>query len=163
MANLKQFAKNFERRMNDALEEATSKKVLKEARDLVVNDIKTRVTLGFGVDKTGGSKKRFKGLSSSYVEQRRSLKKKGKLGNNATPKKSNVHQSGQMIEEDLAGTVDGNRIIIGFKTDRSSKIASFVEKTRPFLNFSKGEVQRITKFFRTQITEIFTKALKSFE
>lgn len=159
---LKDFAKNFEKQMNKALEKATSDKVLKEGKDLVVSDMKKRITLGYGVDRTGGSKKKFEKLSDSYVVQRRRDKKKGKLGKNATPKKSNLHKSGKMIEEDLDGIVEGKRIIIGMQTDRSAKIAAFVEKKRPFLNLSKGEVKRITKFFQTQITEIFRKALKSF-
>lgn len=158
---LKDFAKNFEREMNKALEKATGKQVLEEGKDLVVSDIKKRVTLGYGVERTGGTKKRFDRLSSSYVTQRRRDKKKGKLGKNATPKKSNLHKSGKMIEEDLDGVVDGKTIIIGMQTDRSAKIAAFVEKKRPFLNLSKGEVKRITKFFQSQITEIFRKALKS--
>lgn len=165
MAKLKDFRGKLLKKMGEALEEATSKKVLTEGKDLVVNDIKKRVTLGFGVKKNGANRSRFDKLSDGYVTQRRRDRKKGDLGPNAKPKKSNIHRTGQMIEEDLDGIVDANdkTIIIGLATERSAKVAAFVEKTRPFLNLSKGEIQRITKFFRTQITEIFRNKLKSLD
>lgn len=155
---IKDFARNFEKKMSETLEKATSKAVLEEGRDLVVADIKRRVTLGFGVEQTGKGKVRFKRLSDSYITARTRYLD---LGKNAKPKKSNLHQTGQMIEEDLGGVVDDKKIIIGMQSDRSARVAAFVEKTRPFLNLSGAEIKKITKFFRLQITEIFKKSLKN--
>lgn len=161
---LKDFAKKFEQKMDDALDKALSKAVLEEAKDAIVNDIRKRVTLGFGVNKTGGGRVRLKKLSDSYVTARRRYLD---LGKNAKPKKSNLHQTGQMIEEDLGGIVieagDKRNIIIGMNTDRSARVAAFVEKERPFLKLSGPEIKRIIKFFRFQITEIFKKSLKSLD
>lgn len=153
------FQKRYLQKMNKALKEVTGKKLLTEAKDGVVSEIVTRVRLGFGVDKSGARKQKLKKLDSSYVRQR----KKSDLGKGASASKSNLHKTGQMVEEDIGGIVDGNKIIIGMETDRSAKVAAFVSKQRPFLNMSRGEIQRLTKFFKVEITEIFRKLIKNLD
>lgn len=150
---LSQFEEKLTKVLKEGVEEIVSAKFLNEVGDFSVKLIRKRTKLGKGVDKTGGSSRKLDSYSDSYVVQRKRLKKQGKLA--GTPKKSNLTQSGQMLDKGLDHIVDGNRVIIGMNNDDDAQKAAFVSKKRAFLNLSRAEIKQITKKIKLKAQQIF--------
>lgn len=113
---------------------------------------------------TGKELKAFRASKSArkqVTKNRAFLKQHNpKLSSDTSPKKSNLTQTGNMLDEGLGHIVLDNKIHIGMMDGENAKKAAFVSKKRPFLNLSKAEINQITKIIRTRIQAIFKQLLK---
>lgn len=127
----------------------------------MADTVRIRAQLGGSVENTGDKKKSFKRLSPGYVEQRR---KSSKLSSLTTPGKSNVTNTGQMIE-----SIQGKGKQAGFTIAASGsrndgltnkQVADFVEEGgRPFMNFSNLELKKIARLIEEQLVDEINKKL----
>jgi hypothetical protein len=124
--------------------------ILNNAANSLKDDMQARIRKGFGVSEEGGGKSRFKPLSAGYKKQRASMK----LSSTTSKGKSNVTQTGDMIES--MSVKDGQLSITG--RDNIDK-AGWVQKDRPFMHASKQETKRVIENIREQIFKLLDKLL----
>lgn len=127
----------------------------------MADTLRIRAQLGGSVESLGAKKKPFKKLSPGYIEQRRKSKN---LSNLTSPGKSNITNTGQMIESISGkGKSSGFDIILsGSRNDglTNDQVADFVEEGgRPFLNFSDIELKKIARLLEEQLVDEITKKL----
>lgn len=179
------FSKKLDKVLKDAIKEIQRPSNMQKIGMSLRDDVVKRTRLGYGVEKNGANKYRFKPLSDSYVAQRRGklgfwtnangkavpidpsksksaksylAKNRIRLDSNTSPKKSNLTQTGAML--DFVGVLAGvGRFIIGFKTTKQARKASYVSKDRPFMNASKQEIKRVVKDISTRLSIIVKSKL----
>lgn len=153
--------------------------------------IYSRVKLGRGVtsDKAKPQavrNKKLKGLSDSYIQQRKGRLKffkgkqgqtfavekssrfsfsKPKLGPLGKPSKSNLTFSGDMLEAlEFKVTKSGVRVFVNNRIRKdgmtNQEVAEHVSKDRPFLNLSNVEHKRVIQFIEDEIDRRLEKAFK---
>jgi len=126
-----------------------------EAADL----IRKRTRLGYGVSEQGGKKTRLKKLDDGnpkkpYTKRRRQLE----LSGNTTPAKSNLTQSGAMLDDLEATKTSKGKAEIDFKTEESKDKAKWnTDKGRPFNNLSKSEYNQLKEIIQKKIEKILKK------
>ena len=125
--------------------------VLAKAGDDLADAVRKRTRQGFGVSRNNGIKRSLKQLASSTIKKRSRLP----LSPKTTPSKSNLTQSGSMLDS-IKADVDGTQIKVTITGAKNNKKAQFVSKDRPFLNLSKDEVDAIKR----QIKEDFIRKIK---
>lgn len=106
----------------------------------------TRTRSGKSVKSDGAQEESLKKLSGSYIKQRESLNKKGKLSTKTSPRKSNLTQTGKMLNDittEIASTQAGVSLLIYFTHPESEDKALYVSDDRPFMNLSDKQLQRI--------------------
>ena len=136
-----------------AVVKLTDKDVLAEIAEVIKEDVKKRTRLGRGVPKSEGPSTLLKPLEPSTKRKRRYLKSKGKLtGPGATPAKSGLNQSGQMLDSLEVKTKDGSfTLTLDQEGLRKAEYVEAIDKQRfTFMNLSKGEVQRIIKLLEIE-------------
>lgn len=115
--------------------------------------IKKRTRLGYGVEDQGKSKTKLKRLSPEYIDQRKRKKPTGP----STPAKSNLTDSGDMLDALEAKEKQGNKVEIGFKNSKEEKKAKYVSEDRPFNNLSKAEVKQLQKKIEKSLQDAINK------
>jgi hypothetical protein len=111
--------------------------------------IKLRTRLGSSVSAPGEVKEPLKPLSPAYKEQRKALKAEGKLSEFASPGKSNLTLSGQLLDSvKVISAIQGKAIVgpSGSRNDGKTNedVGKYVTKAgRPFNNPSDSELKRI--------------------
>lgn len=129
------------------------------ARELIIK----RTRLGYGVVIPEAEKTRLKPLKESYIEVRKKDKKKGRLFNETTPRKSNLTRTGQMLDSIRYWIRDNGyrKAIELFVPDSrrndgrtNNEVAGHVQSNgRIFFNLSKQE--------KTQIKRLAIKELRA--
>lgn len=150
--------------LSKAIKKATSKQSLKKYGNQVVDDIKRRTRLGFGVKEHGGKRYSLssKPLSAAYLKFRKKHKKL--LHGETSPTKHNLTFTGQLLNA-MKAEVKSRTIEVNFHNRRPPKpsnaeIAGYVSKDRPFLNMSDRELQRLIKEIENVLTKAFEKNFK---
>lgn len=139
--------------ISDTVDRSLMDKIGREVTDIV----KTRTRKGFGVKTNLGPQTRLKGLSESYKKQRIRLKAAGKLSKHATPNKSNLTKSGDMIDSTKHKTTKNTVVIspIGNKNKRKAKYQA--KAGRIAYNLSKSENRRIIKLIDQEFNKDINK------
>lgn len=129
--------------------------------------IKLRTRLGSSVADDGAAKGKLKPLAESTKAARAAKKKKGKLSEFTTPNRSNLTDTGQMLDsvgvtKSGYGTVtvspQGSRTGPGAK--RNEKVAEYVtDAGRPFNNLSKTEIKRLSDEVKRDLRDAIKKRL----
>lgn len=130
----------------------TNKVNLQGTGDFAADLIKKRTRLGFGVDKHGGRKSKLAPLTDAYKKQRKRHKPKGPT----TPSKSNLTNTGDMLDDIEAKVETGGDIKIGFSKKKNKDVAKWVSKKRPFNFLSSPELKQIKNY----LNELAKKLLK---
>lgn len=145
--SLQSFFKDLDR----GIKQSFYKKTMKEIGELAIDTIVERTRSGYGVQKTGATSRRFKPLSSSYIEYRR--RKREKLDSTTNAAKSNLTFTGRMLRSMKVKEVSNNRVTWGPSNDlrkggvTNAEIGQFVaEQGRPFNYLSKQDIENITKY-----------------
>jgi hypothetical protein len=159
MVNIKptDFAKKLKEIKDDVINELNKKESLQDIGDKASNLVFKRTRLGYGVDSQGGAKTRLNPLSDSYKK----VRKGEHLSESTTPGKSNLTETGEMLN-DLHAIVKGEGLInIGFKTKLSSDKASWnTDKGRPFMNLSAPEIKQLQNYLKDKLSQIIDKLIK---
>lgn len=180
--SLKTDLDKIEKKLKDAIEKLKTPTRLQEIGDFSADLIRKRTRLGYGVDSTGSEKQKLKPLSDSYKQQRAGkisfITKKAKRGNviipikpkqkpelseSTTASKSNLTNSGQMLDS-IKAKVSTNKVSIKPTGSRKNsllnnlEVAEFVSKDRPFNNLSNKEIKQLRDFV-AQMLKLITKYL----
>lgn len=153
-----------------ATKEAVSVKNMHNIAQAAANDIKLRTRLGSGVSEAGGKKEPLAKLAPSTIASRKSKKRTGKLSSLTTPGKSNLTDTGQMLDSLTGkGVSDGiGRIsLAGTRRDgqTNTKVGEYAEDgsstrpKRPFLNLTDLQFKRIQDDLRLDVVARVKKAL----
>ena len=128
--------------------------------------IRLRTRLGFGVKKAGGPKSKLEKLEESTKERRKRME----LSNQATARRSNLTESGKMLDSIKGKYVRQGEGSIS-PTGRHGKGLTNVElasyhdklgagkkrKKRPFFRFSKSEFNQMKKMINKKFRDLMRK------
>lgn len=118
-------------------------KLAKEA----VKNLRARARLGLAVNVDGGPQGKFLPLAPSTVSKR---KANPKLSPSTSPKRSNLTDTGQLLDS-IEFRIVGQRIEIYLAGERNQKVAEYVSPARPFFHLSATEVSRLVDIVETAI------------
>jgi len=140
--------------------------------------VKNRTRLGFGVPKEGAPREALDPLSDSYKKQRAgeiafAKNKQGMtysyiptnpktLSSETTPAKSNLTNTGQMLNNIKLKSVSTGRATIHITGKRddsdltNDQVAGFVSEKRPFFQLSKTELKQIALLFQSVLRKIIS-------
>lgn len=135
MSDLKKINKILEAVIEATSEKSTMEKIGEASKEQIVR----RTRVGKGVDKPGGKSQRLKPLQPSTKTKRQIAKKAGELSSVTTPAKSNLTQTGEMLDTLKVDAKVGEVTISGKDRKQQRKINE-VSDDRPFLNLSKAEL-----------------------
>lgn len=139
------FKKAF-KNLENIVKGISSKDSLKEIGEEVVSMVKKRTQLGYGVAESGADKKKLEPLEPSTVKSRKTKQ----LSGMTAPKKSNLTETGDMLDDIKVTKSSKGELEIGFGSDFSQKKANWNTNPtkhpnkRPFMNLSKAEIKRVT-------------------
>ncbi len=152
MATMEQFQKDFEKMRNKLLKDLKSKETMKALGEATAKDIQKRTTAGYGVKANDKGKTKLDKLSTGYKKQR----KKMQLSSNTSPAKSNLHQTGKMVDSIKSETTKEGFKISATGSHNKDK-AGWVSKKRPFLHMSKPEIKRAKERFEELLRDMVKK------
>lgn len=137
-----------------------SKTVLEVGGEIATESIKKRTRLGSGVKENLGPSHKLPKLKSKTVTNRKLLKEKGMLtGPNATPGKSGLNASGELLNN-VEYNVGKGQLQIRLADPVQREKATNLIKIDPnfvFMNLSKPEFNRMLKAMSQKISEILSK------
>lgn len=140
-----------------ALKDASSKSQLETLGQEAKALIQKRTRLGGGVESSLGPRTQLKKLSEPYKKQRRKLKRDSKLSDTTTPAKSNLTQTGQMIES-IDVNVSNGKVSLFFSNTKAKLKAKWVQDGgRGFFNISKPEFNQLQKNLQERVQSILKK------
>lgn len=122
--------------------------------------ITKRTRLGYGVSENGADRHKLPNLSPKTVENRKRLKKAGKLtGPKATPGKSGLNRTGEMLESIKYASGKGKLEIRLGDAKQEQKAQDLVDlnPNYEFMNLSKPEIVRMIKAMTGTILGILKK------
>ena len=154
---IKDFVDKFKGIMEELVDDISSPKSMEKLGEAASELIRKRTRLGYGVEDHNGSKTKLNPLGEPYKKSR----KRNKPSGPTTPARSNLTNSGDMLDD--LGPVkssEGN-VEVGFKSELSSKKAEWVtEGGRPFNNLSKSEVKQIEQALAEEVGKRIKETLR---
>lgn len=145
--------------------EITKPAQMRKYGELAAGMIKLRTRLGSGVARDGAEKEKLKALKPSTIERRKGLKKSGQLSGDTSPRKSNLTESGQLLDSVQVTEVGVATVSVGPLGGRSDgltnqKVADYVtEGGRPFNNISKIETKRLHDEVKRNLRDAIKRVL----
>lgn len=161
---LSQQIKDLVKKITKELEQTVkSKAFYDEIGEEVSTQIRKRTRLGYGI---GGaeSQVKLKPTAPSTKKSKEYKKKKGKLSDQTTPKKSNLTDTGQLLDS-IQHKASLQKVVIDFKNLRkdseigNKELASHVQVDRPFFGLTNPEKNRLRRLIEKKIQEM-VKRLK---
>lgn len=157
---------SFQKGVQAALELATSAAVKREIAEDFAEQIRQRTRKGKGVSKAGGPENNLKKLLPSTIAARKRKAKKGDLHPETSPSKSNLTDTGQMLDS-LKGRAINDLIELSFSGKRkksavtNSEVAVYQEATgRRFFNLSNLDIKRLTNIMSDKLTRAVDRVFK---
>lgn len=157
--------KAFNDKINAALNDLTKKPALTPLATGLADTIRRRTRLGSGVEVLFAKKTALAKLAASTIVGRKRKKKAGTLSDKTSPTKSNLTETGQMLDA-LEGRAMNQLIEIGLKGDRNKKLAGYHQKgnsklpRRPFLSLGAEDVKQLTASMQDKFSEILRRVFK---
>lgn len=153
---LSEFPHHLKTALEKAKQELLSPSSLQQIGDDIAEQLRLRARLGNGLGENYTDPAKLKPLSPKYVEQRKKMKD---LSEETTPKKSNLTQTGEMLD-DIIARINGFKITITFKEQFSKDKARWNSvKGRPFMHISRVQVQRLTNDMQSKLRSNLKKYL----
>lgn len=164
-ASAKQQITKLSKEIASSIDKTFDAKFMREVGEEAKRLIFLRTKLGYGVDKQGGQKQKLKALSPFYVELRKLLAKDGDLHSSTTPKKSNLTNTGQMLDSLKIKRAVNGLVWLGPMGYRdvgltNEEVANRVSKDRPFMFLSDLEEKKIRRFAQNNFTSVFKQRFK---
>lgn len=142
------------------LAKSNSPQHMRMVGEFLVEKIKIRTRLGYGVETIGGQKSRIKALSPKYVEYRKTFKG---LSREAKPSFSNLTLTGSMIDNLEVTNVGSNSITIeptgsdNRGVSNKNKAAYQQKQGRNFLSLSRQEIKGAREYWVTSLSGLLNK------
>ena len=162
--DLKKFKEDLER----AIDELSSAKTLTPIAKQTAEIIRRRTRLGQGVEETGAKKSPLAPLAASTKASRKKKSKQGKLSDKTSPNKSNLTESGEMLDS-IAGRAMNRLIEISPTGARNKKLAAYHQlgrsspsamPARKFLNLSAEDIRQLTAVMQDEFTNILNRVFR---
>lgn len=142
--------------------------MLENLAKFIINMIRIRTRLGYGVSENDGRKKKLLPIKESTIEERKRLRKHGRLSEETAPTRSNLTRTGELLESLTykISKVNFLTILIPNRKHKNSnatnaEIAGYQEKAgRVFFKLSSQELNQIK---REAVKEIKRKNLTKFK
>lgn len=155
--------KKFSDKLAKKVVEVKSRRIQDALGIFVVDLIRKRTRLGYGINKNGGDKVRFPQLSDRYVDYRK--KNRRELDPTTSAKKSNVTFSGQMLRSLGYRIKGGNSGILiqvsGTRRDGSKNEDVALEllnkRDRRFIGLTRSEERQVARLYRQQFGKVIRK------
>ena len=157
---------NLKRTIGEINARGLSRRTLEPIAVDLRKTILNRIKAGFGVvsDRVAESTgRRLKPLSESYKRQRA---RNGVRGERGTPNRSNLTNTGQMLDS-LRSIAKRGQIVLDIPdTSRkgssatNKEVAGYVRKDRPFLALTKKEARQLNRDVTRQVDLAIKRALK---
>jgi len=149
--------KDLKKKVDKALRDVLSKNTFDDIGKMTAEQIKTRTRLGKGVPASEGPFQPLKPLTPATVGIRTGKKRAGKLNALTTPKKSNLTETGELLDS-LKYQSSNTEVRIYIEGQQNQKKANDqVAQGRKFMNLSKTEVREIIKYLQKKIEDSFNK------
>ncbi len=136
-----------------------SRKILNELGDQVVDRIRKRTRLGFGVAKNGDKRQKLKDMRQHSLEYAK-LRKKGELSSDTSALKHNLTLTGHMLDKLKVLDVSSRKkeIEIGF-TNRFAMLKARVNTDLGwrFMHLSDNEIKAVNNFYRREVRKLAKK------
>lgn len=159
--NIKDFSKRFKSLIQEVVDKVSTPSAMEELGEAACELIRKRTLLGYGVDEQGSSKRKLKKLSDPYKKQR---KKNSELSGNTTSARSNLTQTGHMLESLSPQKSSKGAVTIGFDDSFAENKAEWnAEKDRPFNYLSKSEIKQIEQALSDEVAKRIKEALKKLQ
>lgn len=144
----------IEKNISEKLKRSVDASIDNQLANKIVDQIKKRTRLGFGVG-PGGKQEKLKALNPNYRNQRA---RQEDLSGNTTPAKSNLTRSGEMIDS-TKGTVKNSTIFIsvtGRRKDGSGltndQVREYTEEQgRRFLALTNAEKKALIREIKRRV------------
>lgn len=150
---LDDFSKHLQKQLKEAVDHVTSKTFLTQLGNELKEDIQKRTRLGYGVEEPLGKQSKFKALAESTKKSRKYKKKQGKLSGLSSPAKSNLTETGEMVD-DMYVSTKVNLLQLKLKDQKNRDKAQWnEEKGRTFLNVSDSQYKTLIKKIQAAITK----------
>jgi len=136
-----------------------SKRVLEAAATVAIRSIPKRTRLGKGVQNNLGPTHKLPNLKTKTVKNRSRLKKLGQLsGQGATPKKSGLNKSGDMLDS-LTSNVGRGKVEIKLEPNQQDKANALlkIDPKYQFMRLSAAEFKRVLKAMTKQIEQALSR------
>lgn len=138
------------RKLETALKQLATPAFLLEVGEQVKKDIIKRTKLGYGVSEPEGGQSKLKPLSGNYTVQRKKLP----LDSTTSPKKSNLTQTGKMLN-DIKVKGHETTITLTLGSELSNNKAKWnADMGRVFFNVSKVQVTKLTSLIKLKLKEL---------
>lgn len=155
---LKDFSPELKKALGQALAEVSQTKNMAAIGEELAEQIRVRTRLGNGLDKNKGEPTKLKPLSPGYINERKTMEDLSPL---TTPKRSNLTQTGKMLDDLTASSPAPGKVTLLFKdADSKTKADANAKMGRPFMAISRVQIQRLTNNLKVQLKEILKKYLK---
>jgi hypothetical protein len=135
-----------------------TEKLLRTMGERAVDMVRRRTRLGYGVagEEFGGSQQKLEKLAAPTKEKRARLKKQGRLSSETTPAKSNLTETGKLLDS-IQFRVRGNRLEVFIAGLDNQLVASYVSDKRPFFTLTQPEVSRLADLIEQAIQNYLAK------
>lgn len=156
--------------IKSALEDAVSKTNLKPLANKAADLIRIRTRVGYGVSKSGSPKEKLKELKGSTKKSRNTKKKRGLLSDETSPSKSNLTETGKLLDSIKASVPSAGVIqvrLTGSHGDDLSneKLGEYMHEgsanreKRPFMGLTDLQIKQLTDDLRRDLLARVNKAL----
>ena len=136
------------KKLDDITQKMHSIDIIQQIGDFAADLIKKRTQLGYGSLKQSGTKTKLKALSIGYKKQRKAMP----LSSKTTANKSNLTQTGHMLNNLIATIKDNGQVEIGFQDPFAHDKATWnTVKGRPFNNLTEAEIKQLKLFIQKLI------------
>ena len=127
-----------------------------EVGSYLVETLRNRVRLGFGVARDGDKKQKFKPLAPSTIKHREWLSLAGKLFQNSRPNRSHLTATGQMMDS-LTYAKKPGRVVLFFNNQEAENKAFYNNEggrvPRPFFYLTDLEIKATERTLQKALDE----------
>jgi hypothetical protein len=147
--------KNLTELLIKASKEAFSKEQMTIIGQEVIEIIKRRTRLGYGVDRAGEKRRSLRDMrrhNPIYTEARKALAKDGKLSSMTAPTKHNLTLTGDMLDSMKIKKAETNKVTIDFNGEDNKMKAGVNEKRGwKFLNLSDNDLKQLQRILANNL------------
>lgn len=149
--------KDLKKQVDTALSAVLNKQTFNEIGKITADSIKNRTRLGKGVNQTEGKLEALIPLKETTKARRGAKKKAGKLSAQTTPARSNLTDTGEMLDSlKYESSATEVRIYIEGANNQKKAIDQ-ANAGRKFMNLSKSEVNTVLRYLQKKIKDNLNK------
>ena len=166
ISELKKLKQTIDKIKPDILQKVLGTDHLNRIAKAMSNQVKKRTQVGKSVASTAGTQQNFQPLKPRTIEQRKRASKVGQLSPNTRPSKSNLTETGKMLDSLEGRSLNRGEIEIYISDTERAEVAKYHHEgggklpKRPFMFLAKFELKMISDAVNEFIKFLVDKSLK---